>query len=152
MASFLSHPENPMRFRALKRAPAPAVGPTAEVVEPSAGTLSAFSNQVRLLPEIEPGTGKVPVYAFNMLKVLCCLHEDGKPVIAQLVNHLHESNPEKFTFSVEEGVSVRQTFDDLSQEQWSLIMDWLMDNFPGTLLNDLVALCDDVWGEPEVKN
>lgn len=141
-----------MRFRALKRIPAPQVGPTAELVEPSAGTLSAFSDLVRKLPELEPGTGKVPVYQFNMYRVLCSLYEDGKPVLAQLINHLHDNDPERFTFRVEEGVSIRQTVEDLSDAQWNLILDYLMDNFPGSLLTELVDMCEQVWGEPKQGN
>lgn len=141
-----------MRFRPLKRIPAPQVGPTAELVEPSAGTLSAFGELIRKLPELEPGTGKVPVYQFNMYRVLCCLYEDGKPVLSQLINHLHDHDSERFPFRVEEGVSVRQTVEDLSDPQWNLILDFLMDNFPGSLLNELVEMCDQVWGDQKQGN
>lgn len=113
-----------MLLKPLKRVPVPDAD-TFEMIEPSAGTATAFIGKLKEFPQIDEG--HVSGTYFSGLRILICLYENGKPYLSQLVNSLHASNPELWSLKVQESVSVRQTLEDLDAVYLARVVDGFLD-------------------------
>jgi len=139
-----------MLLQPLKRVSVPE-SPTAEMVEPSAGTATAFISKLREMPQDE--NERVVGHYFAGLRVLICLYDHGKPFLAQLVNSLHSENSEAWPIEVQEGVSVRQTLDDLDVPYLTRVVDYFLDNLNVNAMEDLNTIIrTQLWVERDVKN
>jgi hypothetical protein len=113
-----------MLLKPFKRVPVPDAD-TFEMIEPSAGTATAFIGKLKEFPQIDEG--HVSGTYFSGLRILICLYENGKPYLSQLVNSLHASNPELWSLKVQESVSVRQTLEDLDVVYLARVVDGFLD-------------------------
>ena len=80
-----------MLLKPLKRVSVPDAD-TFEMIEPSAGTATAFIGKLKEFPQIDEG--HVSGTYFSGLRILICLYENGKPYLSQLVNSFHAADPE----------------------------------------------------------
>ena len=136
-----------MLLKPLKRAPLTS-STTSELVEPSAGLATAFIAKLREFPGATEDSVS-PQY-FSGLRVLICLHEDGKPFLPQLVNHLAQEDAEKWTITVQEGVSVRQTLDDLDAPYLARVVDYFLDAISTEQMTEVNAILrDKVWTQAD---
>jgi len=139
-----------MLLQPLKRVSVPE-SLTAEMVEPSAGTATAFISKLREMPQDE--NERVVGHYFAGLRVLVCLYDHGKPFLAQLVNSLHSENSEAWPIEVQEGVSVRQTLDDLDVSYLTRVVDYFLDNLNVNAMEALNTIIrTQLWVERDVKN
>jgi hypothetical protein len=139
-----------MLLQPLKRVPV-ADSTTAEMVEPSAGTANAFVTKLRELPQ--DGNERVLGHYFSGLRVLICLYDHGKPFLAQLVNTLHSENGEAWPLEVQEGVSIRQTLDDLDTPYLCRVIDYFLDALNVNAMEELNTIIrTQLWVERDVKN
>jgi hypothetical protein len=113
-----------MLLKPLKRVPVPDAD-TFQMIEPSAGTATAFIGKLKEFPQIDEG--HVSGTYFSGLRILICLYENGKPYLSQFVNSLHASNPELWSLKVQESVSVRQTLEDLDVVYLARVVDEFLD-------------------------
>jgi len=113
-----------MLLKPLKRVPVPDAD-TFEMIEPSAGTATAFIGKLKEFPQIDEG--HVSGTYFSGLRILICLYENGKPYLSQLVNSLHAADPETWPLKVQESVSVRQTLEDLDVVYLARVVDGFLD-------------------------
>jgi len=97
-----------MLLKPLKRVALPESS-TAELVEPSAGTATAFISKLNEFPKIDED--RIEAKYFAGLRALICLYDNSKPFLPQLVNTLHEQSPDQWGNKVLEDESVRQTLD-----------------------------------------
>lgn len=139
-----------MLLKPLKRCPIPS-STTAELVEPSAGTASAFILKFQEFPKKDDGNPHG--HQFVALRALICLHDNGKPFLQQLVNSLHEQNPSAWPVTVLETESIRCTLDALDTEYLVRLIDYFIDNITASQLeqiNDLIR--DEVWPDKVDKD
>jgi len=113
-----------MLLKPLKRVPVPDAD-TFEMIEPSAGTATAFIGKLKEFPQIDEG--HVSGTYFSGLRILICLYENGKPYLSQLVNSFHAADPETWPLKVQESVSVRQTLEDLDVVYLARVVDGFLD-------------------------
>ena len=95
------------------------------MIEPSAGTATAFIGKLKEFPQIDEG--HVSGTYFSGLRILICLYENGKPYLSQLVNSFHAADPETWPLKVQESVSVRQTLEDLDVVYLARVVDGFLD-------------------------
>jgi hypothetical protein len=113
-----------MLLKPLKRVSVPDAD-TFEMIEPSAGTATAFIGKLKEFPQIDEG--HVSGTYFSGLRILICLYENGKPYLSQLVNSFHAADPETWPLKVQESVSVRQTLEDLDVVYLARVVDGFLD-------------------------
>ena len=113
-----------MLLKPLKRVSVPDAD-TFEMIEPSAGTATAFIGKLKEFPKIDEG--HVSGTYFSGLRILICLYENGKPYLSQLVNSFHAADPETWPLKVQESVSVRQTLEDLDVVYLARVVDGFLD-------------------------
>ena len=136
-----------MLLKPLKRATLPS-SISSELVEPSAGTATAFIAKLREFPG-SSDTDVQPHY-FSGLRVLICLFEDNKPFLPQLINHLHQENPDKWPLTVLEDVSVRQTLDDLDAAYLARVVDYFLDVISTEQMTEINAILrEHVWTQAD---
>jgi hypothetical protein len=81
---------------------------------------------------------------------LICLYEDGKPFLPQLINHLSQENAEKWPVTVQEGVSVRQTLDDIDAPYLARVVDYFLDMISTEQMSEINAILrDTVWTQAD---
>lgn len=139
-----------MLLRPLKRI-AVSESSTAELVEPSAGTATAFAIALQTLPQVSEG--RVSGTYFSGLRTLICLHDHGKPFLPQLVNQLNESDPAGWPITVEENVSIRQTLEDIDGPYLTRVLDYFLDNLTASQLEQFQAIIrKQLWVDAAEKN
>ncbi len=139
-----------MLLRPLKRVPVPESS-TAELVEPSAGTATAFAIALQALPQVTEG--RVSGSYFSGLRTLICLHDNGRPFLPQLVNSLHETDPAVWPITVEENVSIRQTLEDLDGSYLTRVLDYFLDNLTASQLEQFQGIIrKQLWVDVAEKN
>lgn len=139
-----------MLLRPLKRVSVPESA-SAELVEPSAGTATAFAIALQALPQVSEG--RVSGTYFSGLRTLICLHDNGKPFLPQLVNSLNETDPAGWPITVEENVSIRQTLEDLDGAYLTRVLDYFLDNLTASQLEQFQAIIrKQLWVDAAEKN
>lgn len=132
-----------MLLKPLKRVSLPESS-TAELVEPSAGTATAFISKLQEFPKIEED--RIEAKYFSGLRALICLYDDGKPFLPQLVNMLHEQTPDQWQFTVVEGESIRQTLEALDASYLQKLIDYFLDTITASQLEEINTLIrTQVW-------
>lgn len=132
-----------MLLKPLKRVSLPESS-TAELVEPSAGTATAFISKLQEFPKVEED--RIEAKYFSGLRALICLYDDGKPFLPQLVNMLHEQTPYQWQFTVVEGESIRQTLEALDASYLQKLIDYFLDTITASQLEEINTLIrTQVW-------
>lgn len=132
-----------MLLKPLKRVSLPESS-TAELVEPSAGTATAFISKLQEFPKVEED--RIEAKYFSGLRALICLYDDGKPFLPQLVNMLHEQTPDQWQFTVVEGESIRQTLEALDASYLQKLIDYFLDTITASQLEEINTLIrTQVW-------
>lgn len=132
-----------MLLKPLKRVSLPESS-TAELVEPSAGTATAFISKLQEFPKIEED--RIEAKYFSGLRALICLYDNGKPFLPQLVNMLHEQTPDQWQFTVIEGESIRQTLEALDASYLQKLIDYFLDTVTASQLEEINTLIrTQVW-------
>lgn len=132
-----------MLLKPLKRVSLPESS-TAELVEPSAGTATAFISKLQEFPKTEED--RIEAKYFSGLRALICLYDDGKPFLPQLVNMLHEQTPDQWQFTVVEGESIRQTLEALDASYLQKLIDYFLDTITASQLEEINTLIrTQVW-------
>lgn len=132
-----------MLLKPLKRVSLPESS-TAELVEPSAGTATAFIAKLNEFPKIDED--RIEAKYFAGLRALICLYDNGKPFLPQLVNTLHEQSPDQWGNKVLEDESVRQTLDALEASYLQRVIDYFLDNITAGQLEEITSLIrTQVW-------
>jgi hypothetical protein len=134
-------------LKPLKRVAVPEAG-SAELVEPSAGLASAFVMKLKDFPKIDED--RVAGNYFSGLRILICLYDNGAPFLPQLVNSLHDAQPELWPVSVQEGVPVRQTLDDLDVPYLVRIVEYFLDALNVNQMESFSAIIrTEIWTDKE---
>tara|TARA_R110000868_G_scaffold102246_2_gene281596 strand:+ start:7076 stop:7441 length:366 start_codon:yes stop_codon:yes gene_type:complete len=121
------------------------------MVEPSAGTATAFINKLRELPHSENET--VSGTYFAGLRVLICMYDNGKPFLPQLVNALNEGNPTTWPTRLQEDVSIRQTLDDIEPAYAARVIDYFLDMISATQMEYFnTVIRTELWVDTATKN
>lgn len=132
-----------MLLKPLKRVFLPESS-TAELVEPSAGTATAFIAKLNEFPKIEED--RVEAKYFAGLRALICMYDNGKPFLSQLVNVLHEQSPDQWGNKVLEDESVRQTLEALDAAYLQRLIDYFIDNISASQLEEInYMIRTQVW-------
>lgn len=132
-----------MLLKPLKRVSLPESS-TAELVEPSAGTATAFISKLQEFPKVEED--RIEAKYFSGLRALICLYDGGKPFLPQLVNMLHEQTPDQWQFTVIEGESIRQTLEALDASYLQKLIDYFLDTITASQLEEINTLIrTQVW-------
>jgi hypothetical protein len=136
-----------MLLKPLKRVSLPESS-TAELVEPSAGTATAFISKLGEFPKVEED--RIEAKYFSGLRALICLYDNGKPFLPQLVNHLHESSPAEWQYTVVDTDSPRQILEALDVSFLQKLVDYFLDTITATQLEEINTLIrTQVWPDKE---
>lgn len=138
-----------MLLKPLKRVPLPG-STTAELVELSAGSAVAFMDKLNEFPKEPSNNPEVPDSVkgayFAGLRALVHMCDNGKPFLPQLINHLHEQNPDQWGVKVLEDESVSSTLDAVDQPYLARVIDYFMDNVASTQLEEINEIIrTEVW-------
>ena len=138
-----------MLLKPLTRIPLPDSS-TAELVEPSAGTATAFVNALQNFPK--DNEDRIEAKYFSGLRALICLYDNGKPFLPQLINSLHENDANEWMYAVNESDSVRQVLEALDFGYIARIVDYFLDNITATQLTDITTLIrTKVWPDRDTE-
>jgi hypothetical protein len=67
-----------------------------------------------------------------------------------LINHLSQENAEKWPVTVQEGVSVRQTLDDIDAPYLARVVDYFLDMISTEQMSEINAILrDTVWTQAD---
>jgi hypothetical protein len=67
-----------------------------------------------------------------------------------LINHLSQENAEKWPVTVQEGVSVRQTLDDIDAPYLARVVDYFLDMISTEQMTEINAILrDTVWTQAD---
>lgn len=135
-----------MKFAPLKRKPvSEEPNETGYLLEPSAGLMSAFVDKLSAFPKIDKEGEQVSIGHFTALRILICLHEDGKAFLPNLINSLNEESPNEWPVTVMESDSIRQILEALEVSYLIRVVDHFMDKISSPEYRRLNHLIGDVW-------
>jgi hypothetical protein len=121
---------------------------TAELVEPSAGTATAFITALQNFPK--DNEDRIEAKYFAGLRALICLYDNKAPFLPQLINSLNDGNAEQWPVRVLENESVRQTLEALDQPYLARVIDYFLDTITATQLSEITSLIrTQVWPDKD---
>lgn len=140
-----------MIFKPLRRSQVPD-SPGIELIEPSAGTATAFIVKMNEFPKEKGADGKEQIIGrhYTGFRALICLHQNGKPYLTELVNELNKTTPAQWPLSVPEDSTTRQTIEFLDNAYLVRVVDFFIDSISLTQfesVNDIIR--KEIWIDKE---